>query len=200
MNMQINPGARRGDWRHQSAAAAEPPDWAGCVNIHEPRRGARGGGSENKKAALLPPLPPLAWGRGAEGGADWLGARRPLAGRAPVRRKEVEAADWPGSPSPRPPWRPARPGGRGRAAPVSRPSRQCGGCCRQRGRLRGPPPSWAASAACRRPRASASPFLPGRPPAICYPHRAGPLRRPASPRQVRPARPSGPCRLLSPRL
>lgn len=59
--------------------------------------GARRGGSENKNAALLPPPPPLAWGRGAEGGADWLGARRPLAGRAPVRRKEVEAADWPGA-------------------------------------------------------------------------------------------------------
>lgn len=52
----------------------------------------------------------------------------------------------------------------------------------------GPPPSWAASAARRRPRASASPFLPGRPPAVCHPRRAGPLRRPASPRQVRPFR------------
>lgn len=50
-----------------------------------------------------------------DAGADWPAARRLSAGGAPVRRKEVEAADWPLGPPEAPPrpahWRPARRGG-----------------------------------------------------------------------------------------
>lgn len=101
--------------------------------------GARGGGRAHETAAFpsAPPSPPTR-GRGAEAGADWPGARRPLAGRAPVRGKEVEAADWPAAAPAPPSLAGGAPmgGGRVRAAPVSRPSRRCGGCRRQRGRLR----------------------------------------------------------------
>lgn len=133
MNMQMSPAGRRGD-TSPKRCRRRTTRLGGTSLILTSYSGGRRAGRHNKPAARPRPLTHVGAGREAR---PPLAARGEAGGSAPVRGKEVEAADWLGGAAAPPHW----PRGRGQAGPVSRPSRTAAAAA-DKGPPQGPPPSW----------------------------------------------------------